>query len=193
MVIGLLEGIVSQMFGVKSDMALVNFDLSNFDINAIAESTTTSLSPISFLITLIFGIINVAYLKYVLNFVRTGNFEFNDIIDCIKSKWLNILLVTLIMYIVISIGFALLIVPGIILTLGLAMSSLIVIDTDLGPIEALKKSWKIMNGYKWNYFVFVLSFLGWIILSPFTLFLLLIWLVPYMTVAEIIYYEKLKK
>ena len=97
------------------------------------------------------------------------------------------------MSIVISIGFVLFIIPGIILTFGLAMSSLIVIDTDLGPIDALKKSWSMMKGYKWNYFVFILSFLGWILLSPFTLFLLLIWLVPYMTVAEIIYYEKLKE
>lgn len=56
----------------------------------------------------------------------------------------------------------------------------------------LKKSWSMMKGYKWNYLVFTLSFLGWILLSPFTLFILLIWLVPYMEVAIILYYEKLK-
>ena len=42
-------------------------------------------------------------------------------------------------------------------------------------------------------FVFILSFIGWIILSPFTLFLLFIWLVPYMSVADAIYYDKLKE
>ena len=73
------------------------------------------------------------------------------------------------------------------------MSSLIVIDTDLGPVESIKKSWEMMKGYKWNYFVFILSFLGWILLTPFTLGLLFIWLIPYMTVAEIIYYERLKE
>ena len=193
LVIGLLEGIVSNIFGGNPSKALVNFDLTNFDINAIAESTTTSFSPVSFLINVIFNVINVAYLKYVLNFVRTGNLEFNDIIDCIKTKWLNVLLVSLIMSVLIGLGFALFIIPGIILSLGLSMSSLIVIDSDLGPIDALKKSWEIMKGYKWNYLVFILSFLGWILLSPLTFFLLLIWLVPYMTVAEIMYYEKLKK
>ena len=193
LIIGLLQGIVSKIFGANSNTALVNFDVSNFDVNAIAESTSTSFSPVSFLITLVFSILNVSYLKYVLNFVRTGKFEFNDIIDCIKEEWLNILLVSLIMSIVIGLGFALLIVPGIILTLGLSMATLIVVDTDLGPIDALKKSWAMMKGYKWNYLVFILSFLGWILLSPLTLFLLLIWLVPYMTVAEIIYYERLKK
>ena len=72
------------------------------------------------------------------------------------------------------------------------MSSLIVIDTDLGQVESIKKSWEMMKGYKWNYFVFILSFLGWILLTPFTLGLLFIWLIPYITVAEIIYYERLK-
>lgn len=190
LVIGVLESIVSNIFA-GSNTALFNIDASNFDINAIAEAT--QVSPVSYLINLLFSVINIAYIKYVLNFVRTGKLEFNDILSCLKEKWLNILLVSLISSVLIGIGFALFIVPGIILSLGLSMASIIVIDSDLGPIDVLKKSWEMMKGYKWNYFVFILSFLGWILLSPFTFFLLLIWLVPYMTVAEIIYYEKLKK
>ena len=87
----------------------------------------------------------------------------------------------------------LLIVPGVIVAIGLGMAGLIVIDSDLSAIDALKKSWEMMKGYKWNYFVFILSFIGWIILAPFTLFILFIWLIPYMTVAEVIYYDELKK
>ena len=189
-VIGILESVISGIFG-GSNTALVNIDASSMDVNSIADSI--SYSPISFIINVIFGVINVAYLKYVLNFVRTGKFDFNDIINCIKEKWLNMLLVSLLTSIIIGLGFVLLIIPGIILSLGLSMASLLVIDTDLGPIDVLKKSWNMMKGYKGNYFVFVLSFLGWILLTPFTLGLLLIWLIPYMTVAEIIYYEKLKE
>ena len=192
LVIGVLEGIVNRICGVDATSSLVNIDVSNLDVNAIAESSKASYSPVSFLITLVFSIINVGYLKYVLNFVRNGKFEFNDIIDCIKEKWLNILIVSLIIRILIGLGMVLFIVPGIILALGLTMASLIVIDTDLGPIDAIKKSWNMMKGYKWNYLVFILSFLGWIVLSPFTLFILLIWLIPYMTVSEVLYYEKLK-
>lgn len=192
LVIGVLQSIISRICGVDPTSSLVNVDLNNLDMNAISQSTNTSFSPASYVIELIFSIINVAYLKYVLNFIRTGKFEFNDIIDCIKTKWLNILIVSLITSIVIGLGFALLIVPGIILALGLSMASLIIIDTVLGPIDAIKKSWSMMKGYKWNYLVFTLSFLGWILLSPFTLFILLIWLVPYMEVAIILYYEKLK-
>ena len=68
----------------------------------------------------------------------------------------------------------------------------LVIDTKTKGQDALKISREMMQGYKWNYFVFGLSFLGWILLVPFTLGILLIWLYPYMTVATAIYYERLK-
>ena len=190
LVIGILESIVSSIFG-GSNTALVNIDVSNLDFNAIADAT--KVSPVNFIINIVFSVLNIAYIKYALNFVRTGKFEFNDIINCLKEKWLNILLVSVISSILMGIGFALFIIPGVILALGLSMASVIVVDSDLSAIDALKKSWNMMKGYKWNYFVFILSFLGWILLSPLTFFLLLIWLVPYMTVAELLYYEKLKE
>lgn len=193
LVIGVLESVIVSICGGGNQNAFVNVDVTNLDFKAIMDTTDTSFSPINLLLNILFNIVNVAYLKYILNFVRTGKFEFNDIIDCIKYKWLNILGVSVIEYLVISVGFILFIIPGIILALGLTMSSLIVIDTDLGPVESIKKSWEMMKGYKWNYFVFILSFLGWILLTPFTLGLLFIWLIPYMTVAEIIYYERLKE
>ena len=193
LIIGVLEGLLNNIFGGSSNQALVNLDLSNLDVNAISDSIKTTSSPISFIINIVFSVINVAYLKYVLNFLRTGKFDFNDIIECLKTKWLNILIVSLITAVATTIGFMLFIIPGIIVSLGLGMASLIVIDSDLSAIDAIKKSWEMMKGYKWNYFVFLLSFLGWIILAPFTLFILFIWLIPYMTVAEVIYYDELKK
>ena len=50
-----------------------------------------------------------------------------------------------------------------------------------------------MKGYKADYFVFMLSFLGWILLGVLTLGILYIWLYPYMETAKILYYEKLKE
>ena len=193
LIIGVLEGLLNNIFGGSSNQALVNLDLSNLDVNAISDSIKATSSPISFIINIIFSVINIAYLKYVLDFVRTGKFDANSIIECLKTKWLNLLIVSLITGIATTIGFMLLIVPGVIVAIGLGMAGLIVIDSDLSAIDAIKKSWEMMKGYKWNYFVFLLSFLGWIILAPFTLFILFIWLIPYMTVAEVLYYEELKK
>ena len=72
------------------------------------------------------------------------------------------------------------------------MVTYLVVDTNLSGADTLKKSREMMKGYKWDYFVFGLSFIGWILLVPVTLGLIAIWLVPYMVVAEAIYYDRLK-
>lgn len=57
-----------------------------------------------------------------------------------------------------------------------------------GIWEAIKRSFKIMNGHKWELFIMGLSFLGWLILSVLTLGIGLLWLLPYIQVTLRIYY-----
>lgn len=56
----------------------------------------------------------------------------------------------------IGIGFILLIVPGIIFALMFMFVTFIVIDRELGPIEAMKESHRITRGHKWNLLGFTL-------------------------------------
>jgi len=49
----------------------------------------------------------------------------------------------------IGIGFVLLIIPGIIAMLFFMFSTFIVIDKELGPIQAMKESMRIGQGYRW--------------------------------------------
>ena len=186
--IGAIEGILSSLFTPK-DMMVNNLD---------AASTTMPKMPIGnalilILIGLVCGIAMIAYKKYVLNFTREGKCEFNDIINCMKEKWVNILVSEILVFIIVYVGTLLLVVPGIILAFAYSMVTYLVVDTNLGATDAMKKSREMMKGYKWDYFVFCLSFIGWGLLVPFTLGLLLIWLVPYMEVAEAIYYDRLKE
>ena len=44
-----------------------------------------------------------------------------------------------------------------------------------------------------DYFVFELSFFGWILLGLVTFGIAYIWVVPYMEVDNVMYYEELKK
>ena len=113
--------------------------------------------------------------------------------DTIKSRWLQILLVEILVGIMVFLFSLLLVIPGIIKALAYSMAGFIVVDTDLEAKDVLKKSKEMMNGYKWDYFVFGLSFIGWFILVPFTIGILLIWLIPYMLVSMALYYEKLKE
>jgi len=62
--------------------------------------------------------------------------------------------------IIIFVGLLLLIVPGIIAALGLLFALYVVIDRGAGPINALKESWRITNGNKWQLFLFGLVLSG---------------------------------
>jgi Protein of unknown function (DUF975) len=58
----------------------------------------------------------------------------------------------------IAVGFILLIVPGIIFALMFMFTTFIVVDRELGPIEAMKESNRITRGYKWSLLGLVLMF-----------------------------------
>lgn len=128
---------------------------------------------------------------YVLNIVRDKSFDISDLFKFYKERmWTNILL-----YILISIFTALwgllFLIPGIIAGLSYSMSTFIFIDgEDTDAMAIIKKSKDLMYGYKWDYFVFQLSFIGWALLCLFIF--PIIYVLPYYYVAETMYYEELK-
>ncbi len=86
------------------------------------------------------------------------------------------------------------IIPGIIAALGYSQAYLISLDNpDMDPMEAIKKSKELMNGHKLDYFILNLSFLGWLVLGIFTFGILYFWLIPYMSVTQMNFYNALLK
>lgn len=183
LIISVIETILSKLFGPK-------IDYINFESISISFSSSDGVMMV---INLLIGIITAGYLMYILNFVRNGEFNTDVIIKTIKEKWLNILIAEILTSIIIGIGCMLFVIPGIIMALAYAMVTYIIIDTDKSAVDAMKASREMMKGHKGEYFTFVLSFIGWVLLVPFTLGLLLIWLIPYMVVATTIYYNELSK
>lgn len=59
--------------------------------------------------------------------------------------------------------------------------------------ESVEESKKLMKGYKGKFILFQLSFIGWILLSAITLYIGFLWVLPYMMVAQIFFYEYLKE
>ena len=87
----------------------------------------------------------------------------------------------------------LLIVPGIIASLSYSMTFYIIADhSSMGAIETIKRSKKMMYGFKWKYLELQLRFLGWALLSILTLGIGLLWLVPYMSISNAKFYEDIK-
>ena len=90
-------------------------------------------------------------------------------------------------------GFILLIIPGVIVALSLMFVYYVYLDYKLGIIGSIKKSFELTKGHRWDLFVLMLSFIGWIVLSIFTFGVLLIWVVPYLIASMILFYEELRK
>lgn len=190
LIIGLFESLLDSIF--PSTKVDVSQFLNSSNLNASVQVENKEVI-ISFFISIVIGILMAGYTKYILNFIRKGEFDHKLIINTIKERWLELLIGMALTSLIVAVGTVLLVIPGIIAALGFAFVSYIIIDSDISGVDSLKKSWEMMRGYKWDYFLFILSFLGWIILSIFTLFILWIWLLPYMTLSFAIYYDKLKE
>lgn len=86
------------------------------------------------------------------------------------------------------------IIPGIIAAISYTLVYMIKLDhPEMSTMEVIRKSKEMMNGHKMDYFVLVLSFIGWEILGLFTFGILYLWLVPYMNVTLANFYNSLKQ
>jgi uncharacterized membrane protein len=90
-----------------------------------------------------------------------------DSIDTVKvadlwhpQSFLNYVGASILVTLIIILGYILLIVPGVIASLALMFATYLVIDHDLGPVEALKESVRITQGNRWNLFVLGLALVG---------------------------------
>ena len=85
------------------------------------------------------------------------------------------------------------IIPGIVKSFSYAMTPYILEENpELSANEAIDRSRAMMKGHKFELFWLYLSFIGWILLSIFTLGIGLLWLAPYMQTATAAFYEDVK-
>jgi len=84
-------------------------------------------------------------------------------------------------------------IPGIVKAYSYSMALYVLAENPgKSARECIKESMEMTKGHKMELFVLDLSFIGWIILVPFTLGLLSIWLIPYMSATIANAYESLK-
>jgi uncharacterized membrane protein len=102
-----------------------------------------------FVINLILG---MGLIKIILEFVDGKKPKFKDLIY--YKPVVKYFIGTTVQGIITLIGFILLIIPGIIFSIRLQYVSYLIVDKDLGPVEAIKTSWNITRGNTWNLFFF---------------------------------------
>lgn len=73
-----------------------------------------------------------------------------------------------------------------------ALSYFILNDNpDMTGKEIVEKSASLMRGNRWKFFLLGLTFIGWAILASFTFGIGMLWLMPYIMVAFVCFYEEL--
>lgn len=104
------------------------------------------------------------------------------VLDGFKRNYGKNVLVSFVSAFFVALGMVFFVIPGFVVALGFTLVPYILAENpDLGVMDVLRLSWNLMNGHKWDYFVLVLSFFGWLILDVLTLGILGIFYVhPYM-------------
>lgn len=117
---------------------------------------------------------------FFVSLIENTNFEAKDLFKYYHD-FVKIIGVTILMGLIVMLGYICFIIPGIILTLSYSLVPIILIKKpELGIVETLKYSREKMQGHKLDTFVLGLSFIGWAILGTLTFGILYIWLYPYM-------------
>lgn len=138
----------------------------------------------------------IGFISYILSLTREEEVSLTDIFQDYKK--IGLIVVTLIIsYVFIIFGYILLIIPGIMIAFSLVMVVYLLADSKETSISEAKniirESIEMMNGYKLDYFIFELSFIGWYFLGAITFGIAYIYVIPYFTFANTLYYQRLKE
>lgn len=138
----------------------------------------------------------IGFISYILSLTRKEEVSLTDIFQDYKK--IGLIVVTLIIsYVFIIFGYILLIIPGIMIAFSLVMVVYLLADSKETSISEAKniirESIEMMNGYKLDYFIFELSFIGWHFLGAITFGIAYIYVIPYFTFANTLYYQRLKE
>jgi uncharacterized membrane protein len=139
------------------------------------------------------GAFAVGSATFFLKIVRGQEEKIEDIFEGFRTNYLASLVATIVTFLVVFLGFIALIIPGIILGLGLSQTYYILAeDKEISGIDAMKKSWEMMDGWKMKYFLLCLLYFGMSILGLLALVIGLLFVIPIISTSNALFYEKLK-
>ncbi len=173
----LIIGLISAIIGAVASRI---FGANNYTTDLVTAIFTLLLVPAE-----------VGYISYILKLVRGEEYDLSELKKFYEKTGV-LICINILVYLAVLLGFICLVIPGIILSFCYTMTFYIFCDNQsIGAEECLKQSRELIKGYKLNYFGFCLSFLGWALLCVFII--PMVWVVPYITVSQALYYEELKK
>lgn len=188
-VLGLADNYVSADNGTWVEIGDMQFQVQSLFHHAAFPTPVVVF--VSVLVWLLGCVLAAGYVLYHQGVRRGEEMPISSLFDGFGFVG-KIVLLNLVMTVFIALWSMLFIIPGIIASLAYSQTIYIMLDhPDMSALDAIRASKQLMKGHKWEYFVLGLSFIGWSILSSFTLGLLSIWLTPYQHVTYANYYNGL--
>jgi len=159
----------------------------------VADFTPAISNVLTIAMLLTTGPFALGFAGFFLKRIRGGQIAVENIFDGFKRFFPSVLVWFFTMLFT-TLWSILLVIPGIIKSLGYSMAFYIMNDDpEIKPLEAIKKSQIMMKGYKGKLFMLELSFIGWAILCVLTLGIGYFWFNPYMYLSMANFYENLKR
>jgi uncharacterized membrane protein len=187
-----LVAVIDFLIGKLSEpLYFWEYDIS---FNGIVPHFERSFFPpalLIFALNIMLQIVTVGYLSCTLKISRKQPFQVSDLGDGFYRCW-TIIGIYILQTVFIMLWSLLFIIPGIIAAYRYRLAYYIALDrTDLGPLQCINESKRLMYGYKTELFILDVSFLGWWLLGVLTFGILLIWKLPYIQVTYAYFYQQL--
>ena len=162
-------------------------------ITATIPEDAAGLGLIISLVDLVFSYFLMAgFYRFSLNIVQAKQASVGDLFSQSRATTMKLMVLSFLVGLIVLVGFILLIVPGIILSLQYSMVFQVLIDERVGPLEAMERSSQITSGHKLELFVLGIINVGILLLGVLCLGVGLIVAIPLTWLTTFVAYEMLK-
>lgn len=143
------------------------------------------------LLNYLLAIVDFGLLMLIVHAIRGEEIAVGMLLDGF-GQWWRVLLIAIWRDLLVSLGFVLLIVPGVFLAYSYRMAPYILLrHPEYGILDCMRESRRRMTGKRMELFVLDLSFLGWILLCcvPILGWVLALWVFPWYRCSEALFFE----
>jgi uncharacterized membrane protein len=139
------------------------------------------------------GPMTLGFVLYLREIKNGNNPKLETLFSGFSVSFLNSMLADIIIGLAVAFGLVFLIVPGIIIALGFAMTFFIIADDpNISALDAMGLSWKMMKGHKRQLLCLIMRFFGWLLLIIVTFGIASFWVSPYIQLSFMNFYDQLK-
>jgi len=189
---GVIQGLIHMIFNGPANLYYHGQLFLGYEETIPAGPTAI----ISFITSILSAVTGYGFSVFLLKLIRSEDRSFSDLFYYFKNghQFVRAALTTILVTIFVFLWFLLFVIPGIIKGIAYSQVSYILKDhPEMKPLDAITLSRRMMDGYKWKYFLLCLSFIGWAILGVITLGIAFLYVGPYYYATITQFYEEVRE